>query len=170
MASKVSLSDIVRDVFKSFEGRHDLKIEFDLDESLPKLYGEHDQACESPNQVMHRLYWESMTHGRGDRKVVTLLEGDQQICHIYHSGEHIPERKLGFWNETLRMLYSGEKELESTGRFRHGGNNTVAHDLHAMGGTIKYENVDECGYKVKCTVTLPNHKPLNTSFPSLNTC
>jgi len=155
MASNVSLSDIVKNVFKAFECRSDLKIVFDLEESLPKLYDEHDQACESPNQVMHRLYWENMHYGKGDRKVVTLLDGNQQVCHIYHSGDHIPEEKLALWNETLRMLYSGEEDLVCTGRFRHGGNNTVAHDLHAMGGTIKYENVDECGYKVKCTVTLP---------------
>ena len=153
MVTKKSLNDLVRSGFDNWVGLN-FEVEFDLAEDMPKTYTP-DQGYvlySLQKAIGTYLNQEFLTHGQGNKRITTQRTADQQVIYLDHCGEHI--QKIDFLNETLRLI-TQEGQDEDGGRFRPSGNNMAARSLIEYRGTMRYENINDGQYKVRCAVLLP---------------
>ncbi len=157
--SKLSLNDMVELGFGDLREVKEFQTEFCLDDRMPNTYTP-DQGYvlySVQEALITHLPQEYWTHGKGSRRISTSIKENKQVLQLDHCGEHMPTEKLRFINETLRLISLGQ-ELTSE-RFRPSGNNMAARCLAEKNGTMKYENIQDGVYKIRCTVTLPLIQP-----------
>ena len=166
MTRRLSINDLVEKNFGWLREKEDENVEFLYDGSLPRIYTTaeaHDGPVElesrlpfSLNYAFFVLMEELQVHGRGNKRIITLFDGDKQVVNLDHQGPQIPLDKLAFINETIQLVLGGERlSLAPKSRFAPHGTRMIARCLRRFGGDYAIINIDDDGYSVRSIVQVP---------------
>ena len=166
MSDKLSINQIITEVFDQLTEFCGIEYLFDSNASAiydpdyvrsgPVLFD--DSSPFSLCYAFEVIRENMCIHGRGKKRIRTVVEQNRQLIYFECQSPHISQEKIRNLNQTIDLILSGQELIaKRDSRFALHGTQKAARCLRRYGGTMRYENISN-EYTVRTVISLPLHQ------------